>query len=155
MDPADHRDSRGDGDTHDEPLPLVFVIAKMRGIGLGFVILAALMVYRFIVGPQHQSVIDAIVVFVALACAMLLWLIGRRRSERLVVRAQDADYGLCMECGYNVGNVVNCEHCPECGTPVDRDRMRRGWQRAEDKIWQPSHQRMKYRFESKGADSSV
>jgi hypothetical protein len=57
-----------------------------------------------------------------LAVLMIWWL---RKVRRLV---HNADYRLCLRCGYSLGGLPDQHKCPECGIEFDADSLRAQWE---------------------------
>ena len=51
----------------------------------------------------------------------------KRLKARMQHRLEDADFLLCLECGYDLRGQAT-RRCPECGTPFQPADLRRQWQ---------------------------
>ncbi len=63
-------------------------------------------------------------VFLPMFCLMAIFFLQQRRFRR---RVQAADYLLCPDCGYALAGHEGIVHCPECGTALDIEAVRRQW----------------------------
>lgn len=96
--------------------------------------LALILFYpRFVSLPIH------LVVYVAIIGPQAVWTIFYFRShslaKQLVRGAQVADGYACLRCGFPIGDGVQTDTCPECGSPYHAEVARRTWRSMGSNWW--------------------
>ena len=69
--------------------------------------------------------------FVLVLAASIFWDLSCKRALR---RAAAHDYLLCPDCTYELGNLRETGHCPECGRAYEHAAVRAQWIDAERRL---------------------